>query len=435
VGVAVTRAATRPLDRAAILTGIDVVLQPIVELTTGATFAMESLARFRHARDVDAETVFAEAHRAGFGPELEIACLQAALRRRGDLPPGVRLATNLSPDVLQDPRFAGAVDAIEPSPFGADLENVVIEVTEHAAKDPDQLREQFAQLRLRGAAIAVDDVGTGYAGLLRLATMRPDYVKIDRTIVTGARDSAAQQAVIEALVTFAHGIGAATIGEGVETLDDLVVLTEFDVDFAQGFAIGKPSATPRPASRLVAATCRRTRRQVLQRRAAGSTAGATFGMHAATSVLSDAAGLPELQDAVHLAAAELGIDVICVSLLRADGTLREIASTSTAIDPTVYRLADYPATRVVLETGNTVEAHLSDTTTDGNERRLMRALGYASLLMIPLTADGQSVGLLEFAHRTARRWTSQDIAHGRGLARHISSALPRMTALGIDLFA
>lgn len=435
MGVAVTRGATRPLDRAAVLAGIEIVLQPIVELTTGATYAMEALARFTHVPGVAAETVFTGAHRAGWGPELEIACLQAALERRGDLPPGVRLATNLSPDTLQDVRFVGALDAVEPSPFAADLEKVVIEVTEHAAKDPDQLRDQFAQLRLRGAAIAVDDVGTGYAGLLRLATMRPDFVKIDRTIVTGARDSAAQQAVLEALVTFAHGIGAATIGEGVETLDDLVVLTEFDVDFAQGYAIGKPTATPRPVTRLVAATCRRTRRQVLQRRAAGSNAGATFGMHAVTSVLSEAAGLPELHDAVHLAAAELGMDVIGVSLLRADGTLREIASTNTAVDPTLYRLADYPASRMVLETGNTVEAHLSDATTDGNERRLMRALGYASLLMIPLTADGQSVGLLEFAHRTPRRWTSQDIAHGRGLARHISSALPRMAALGIDLFA
>lgn len=434
MGVAISSSASGRLDRAAVLAGVDIALQPIVELTTGATYAMEALARFTHAPGVDAETAFAEARAAGYGPELEIACFQAALRRRCDLPPGVRLATNLSPDVLQDARFGGALEAVEPS--DADLENVVIEVTEHAAKDPDQLREQFAQLRLRGAAIAVDDVGTGYAGLLRLATMRPDFVKIDRTIVTGARDSAAQQAVLEALVTFAHGIGAATIGEGVETLDDLVVLTEFDVDFAQGYAIGKPTTAPRPVSRLVAATCRRTRRQVLQRRAAGSSAGATFGMHAVTSVLSDAAGLSELHDAVHLAAAELGIDVIGVSLVRADGTLREIASTNSALDPTLYRLADYPATRVVLETGNTVEAHLSDTSTDGNERRLMSALGYASLLMIPLTTtDGQALGLLEFAHHTPRRWTSQDIAHGRGLARHISSALPRMAALGIDLFA
>jgi len=422
-----TRGTASQVDAATVLGGIEIVLQPIVELTTGATYAMEALTRFSHAPRLPSDTVFADAYAAGFGPELEAECLHAALLRRHDLPPLVRLAVNISPDVLQAEHLGGALG--EDAAVDGDLEGVIIEVTEHAASDPDTLRDTFAHLRLRGAALAVDDVGTGYAGLLRLATMRPDFVKIDRTIVTGARDSASQQAVLEALVTFAHGIGAATIGEGVETLEDLVVLTEFDVDFAQGWAIGKPSVAPKPVSRLVAATCRRTRRQVLQRRASGANAGATFGMHAATSVLSEASGLAELQDAVSLAAVELGIDVIGVSLVRPDGTLRELVSNNAELDAAVYRLVDYPATRMVLETGNTAEVHLSDPTTDGRERALMSAFGYASLLMIPINVDGQPVGLLELAHRTPRRWTSQDIAHGRGLARHLGHALPRIRLL------
>lgn len=407
------------------LGSIEIVLQPIVELTTGTTHAMEALTRFTHAPKAPAESIFAQAYADGYGPALETACLRAALARRADLPPGVRLAVNLSPDVVQD--SAGSDLWTDDRD---DLEGVIIEVTEHAASDPADLREQFAELRLRGAAIAVDDVGTGYAGLLRLATMHPDFVKIDRTIVTGARDSASQQAVLEALVTFAHGIGASTIGEGVESLEDLVVLAEFDVDFAQGWAIGKPASAPKPASKLVAATCRRTRRQVLQRRvSSGGAAAATYGMHAATSALSEASGLSEVNDAVALAALELGIDVVGVSLLEPEATLREIATSNREIDPFEYRVADYPATRQVLETGNTIEAHLTDPTTDSNERRLMSTFGYASLLMIPIDVDGQAVGLLEFAHRSPRRWTSQDIAHGRGLARHLSHALPRIRLL------
>lgn len=406
-----------------VLGSIEIVLQPIVELTTGATHGMEALTRFTCAPKVPAEEIFAQAYADGYGPELEAACLRAALKRRADLPPGVRLAVNLSPDVLQN---SSAAD-LWSDDRDDDLDGVIIEVTEHVANDPAQLREQFAELRLRGAAIAVDDVGTGYAGLLRLATMHPDFVKIDRTIVTGARDNAAQRAVLEALVTFAHGIGASTIGEGVESLEDLVVLAEFDVDFAQGWAIGKPASTPKPVSKLVAASCRRTRRQVLQRRvSSGGAAAATYGMHAATSALSEASGLSELNDAVALAALELGIDVVLVSLVGADARLREVASSSRHIDPVEYRIADYPATKQVLDTGNTVEAHLTDPTTDGNERRLMSTFGYASLLMIPIDVEGQALGLLEFAHRSPRRWTSQDIAHGRGLARHLGHALPRI---------
>jgi EAL domain-containing protein (putative c-di-GMP-specific phosphodiesterase class I) len=430
---AVRRPPTPPQRRSAPLASttpnIEIVLQPIVELTTGATYAMEALTRFPGARQRDAGEVFAEAHAAGHGPQLELACLRAALARRPDLPQGVRMAVNLSPDVLNLPELTDVIDDDLIGDRDGSLDGVVIEVTEHAASDPDKLRDQFANLRLRGAAIAVDDVGTGYAGLLRLATMRPDFVKIDRTIVTGARDSASQQAVLEALVTFAHGIGAVTIGEGVESLEDLVVLSEFDVDYAQGWAIGKPASVSRPVSRLVAATCRRTRRPVLQRRASGGSASATFGMHAATSVLSEASGLGELQDAMSLASVELDIDVVSISVVRADGSLREIASSFPELDTAVYKLSDYPATRMALETGNTVEAHLSDPATDRTERLLMSAFGFASLLMIPVWIDDQPLGLLEFAHRSPRRWTSQDIAHGRGLARHLSLALPRLLML------
>jgi GAF domain-containing protein len=338
----------------------------------------------------------------------------------------MRLAVNLSPDVLQHPSFADLCDDARAD----DLDGVVIEVTEHAASDPGQLQEQLAELRRRGAAIAIDDVGTGYAGLLRLAIMRPDFVKIDRTIVTRARDCPAQQAVLEALVTFAHRIGASTIGEGVESLEDLVMLAEFDVDFAQGWAIGKPSLEPAPVSAVVAGNCRRIRSQVLQRRVTGgSAAAATYGMHAATSALSEASGAAELEGAIARAALELGIDLISVSLVGVDATLREIASSIGKVEPVEYRLADYPATSSVLETGNTVEAHLSDPTTDGNERGLMSALGFASLLMIPIYVRGQPVGLLEFAHRSPHRWTSQDIAHGRGLARHLGQAVPRIEVL------
>lgn len=426
MGVALPSNAAALTAPRTVLGSIEIVLQPIVELTTGATHAMEALTRFGHAPKVPAEDIFAQAYAAGYGARLEAACLRAALARRADLPRGVQLAVNLSPDVLQDP----AVAELWSDDGADDLDGVIIEVTEHAASDPAHLREQFAELRLRGASIAVDDVGTGYAGLLRLATMHPDFVKIDRTIVTGARDSAAQQAVLEALVTFAHGIGATTIGEGVESLEDLLVLAEFDVDFAQGWAIGKPASMPKPVSKLVAASCRRTRRQVLQRRvSSGGAAAATYGMHAATSALSEASGLAELNDGVALAALELGIDVIGVSLLEPEATLREIASSNRELDPFEYRLSDDPATKQVLETGNTIEAHLTDPTTDGNERRLMSTFGYASLLMIPIDVDGEAVGLLEFAHRSPRRWTSQDIAHGRGLARHLSHALPRIRIL------
>jgi EAL domain-containing protein (putative c-di-GMP-specific phosphodiesterase class I) len=420
VSAAVPASTPRPeVDVTAVLDGLEIVFQPIVDVSTGGLFAMEALARFRHAPGMPVDQVFAQAHEAGFGYTLETACVRAAMARRGELPAGVRLSVNVSPDVVHHPAVAKC--------WTEDLEGVIIEITEHKSSNQIALRDQLSWLRLRGAQIAVDDVSTGYAGLLRLASMRPNIVKIDRSVVAGVHDSAAQSAVLEALVTFSHRIGAAVIGEGVETLDDLTALAEFDVDFGQGWAVGKPATSAGPISHRVMATCQQARKHILQRHTTGGPmASSAQAMHAVTSVLSNATGVAEIHGAVARAARELGVDVIGVSVLGTDRQLREITSSGAEIDPTVYPLSEYPTTEAVLQTGNTMEIHVDDPHADASERRTLQRLGQASLLMIPFTVDGQPIGVLEFAHRTHRRWTSHDIAHGRGLAAHLGNAFLRI---------
>lgn len=402
-------AALSATDPTTVMDGVEIVLQPIIDLATGGVSAVEALARFAHAPTVPVEDVFAQAHAQGFGSALETACLRAALRRRADLPGGVKLSVNVSPDVVHHPSIAKC--------WTGDLDGVIIEVTERAASSPAALRDQLSWLRLRGAEIAVDDVSTGYAGLLRLASMRPDLVKIDHSVVAGVRDSVAQTAVLEALVTFSHRIGASVIGEGVETLDDLAAISDFDVDFGQGFALGRPGPMLGPVNSRVVAACQQNRERVLQRDSVGQ-----LGMYAVTSVVSNARCVAELHAAVSQAAAELGIDVIGVSVCDEDNQLREITSSGDAIDPRCYPLADYPATQHALTTRNTVEVHVDDPNADAGEKLILERLGRASLLMIPLVVDDQAVGVVEFSHRTHRRWTSYDIAHGRGLATHLGRA-------------
>ena len=223
-------------------------LQPIIDVATGSLHAMEALARFPTAPELSVTRVIAAAHAAGAGFAVERACLRSALARRRDLPPDVRLAVNVSPDVL----VSAEVDAL----WDADLHGIIIEITEHRASDPAALLAALDRLRARGAAIAVDDLGIGHAGLLRLATLRPDIVKLDRSIVRGLRGNRAHRAVAEGLVAFSRGLGASVIGEGVEDLDDLVALAESGVDYAQGWAIGVPALRPGPISPVIVGVCR-----------------------------------------------------------------------------------------------------------------------------------------------------------------------------------
>lgn len=143
------------------------------------------------------------------------------------------LCVNASLSALASPNlWAGQPD---------DLSGVVVEVTEHELYESDlQLEDILSRLREHGARIAVDDVGAGYTGLLQLARVQPEVVKLDRTLVAGVTDDAPKAALIEAFVRFASGTGAAVCAEGVESLADLRTLSALGVTSAQGWAIARP---------------------------------------------------------------------------------------------------------------------------------------------------------------------------------------------------
>ena len=126
-----------------------------------------------------------------------------------------------------------------------DLSGVIVEITEQEVADPDDLKGTSSCC----ASVARRSRSTTSApatpGLLRLAQMAPDYVKVDRQVVTGVAGDPIRAAVLEALVTLSHRLGATVIGEGVESFADLAALGDHDVDLAQG----SPSGVPRARSR------------------------------------------------------------------------------------------------------------------------------------------------------------------------------------------
>ncbi len=412
VGSARTPEPRRLADPSAALEAIDIVVQPIIDVTTGSIVAAEALARFPNVPDVQVEEVFAAAQLFGYGHALEAACLRAALAARPRLPGGVLLFTNLSPDVLCDPAIAQC--------WPADLAGVVVEVTEQNATHPDRFRAEVERLRRQGALIAIDDVNSGYAGLLRLARLHPDYVKIDRAVVTGMQGNAAQTAVLDILVDFSHRLGAAVIGEGVEDLADLRSLAQFDVDFAQGWAVARPEAVLPSIPAAVVETCVNERRHVLGKlNGHRSRAAAIRATYRAMAALRGAVDLSGISDALDWFAQAMGIDAIGLSMLSDDGGLREVASSRQPLDSRVYALCDYPATRQAIEFDRTLEVHVADLGADPAERALLVALGRASLLLAPVHGVGGPLGVLEFVQRTPRRWTTMDIAHARGLAEQL----------------
>jgi diguanylate cyclase (GGDEF)-like protein len=227
------------------------VFQPIVSLASGEAVGFESLARFDGKPGVPPSWWFSQAHRFGLGAALEAEAVRAALSARGR-PPGTFLAINLSPSAIA----ATQVRQLLP----ADLRGVVIEITEEErVLDVDGLQTHLDPLRARGARIAVDDAGEGYAGLQQVMRMRADMIKLDRALVADVHSDPAKIALIGSLVHFARSTGASICAEGIETLDELRVLVHLGVAHGQGWALARPSEPWPRVHAEAAALCRELR--------------------------------------------------------------------------------------------------------------------------------------------------------------------------------
>jgi EAL domain-containing protein (putative c-di-GMP-specific phosphodiesterase class I) len=409
----IRRLGRRRRSRADDFGSVQVVLQPIIEVATGTVVAAEALARFI-GTPTPVEQIFAVAHASGRGAELEAACIRAALLRRPDLPPGVRLSVNVSPDALSHPAIAAA--------FAGDLDGIIVEITEHVSSDPSAVRSSLDWLRGRGAQVAVDDTGSGYAGLLRLAALDPDIVKLDRTLVAGLPDSLPQTAIVEALVTLSARLGWRMLGEGVESLRDLAALAEIGVDYAQGTIIA-PAADPMVAVDPAAVeACRSARRRLLS--------GAPPYGHVDGGLDDDlpaARGGPppaaDLSALVRMAAESYNVDLVSVSLVEDGSRLHTVASTDPGAEDPAYWISEFPALRRALDSGALIEAHLADQDLHPAARHYLTAHGLDSLLIVPIVADGVAIGVLDLSQHNGRRWTAREITRARRLGEQLAQVV------------
>ena len=118
---------------------------------------------------------------------------------------------------------------------------VTLELTEdELITEGSALEDRLDELRLRGAQLAVDDLGAGYAGLRQVMRLQPDVLKLDRSLVSGVSTDPAKAPMIDALVRYARRIGAVVCAEGIETMEDLEALADLDVTLGQGYALARP---------------------------------------------------------------------------------------------------------------------------------------------------------------------------------------------------
>jgi EAL domain-containing protein (putative c-di-GMP-specific phosphodiesterase class I) len=210
--------------------------QPIVELATGFITGYELLSRFDGPWRAAPDVWFAAAHRWGLNPPLQARVLERAVAARDDLPPNTFLTVNVDPHLLADDLVAGELLR------HADLSRVVLELTEHTQVDGEgRAMAALDRARAAGALVAMDDAGTGYAGLQLLLELRPDIVKLDRALVTGVDADPVKRALVQVFGDLVGRMDAWILAEGIETRGELDALIGLGVPLGQGWALGRPA--------------------------------------------------------------------------------------------------------------------------------------------------------------------------------------------------
>ena len=220
------------------------VFQPIFELESQSIVAYEALTRFDSGRP---DLIFAAARSAGLHAELEAATLTEALRAAGSLPAAARLHLNVSADlILANEPLAGLLRA------GGWL--VVLELTgDVEVTDYAAFRTALARLG-PDVMLAVDDAGAGFASLRHLVELVPAFVKLDRSLTNGIKQSTAKQALVAGLSYFTLRTGTILIAEGIEDAAAIRTLVNLGVTLGQGYHLARPMEPellrrPRPVRR------------------------------------------------------------------------------------------------------------------------------------------------------------------------------------------
>lgn len=147
-----------------------------------------------------------------------------------------QLFLNLHPIDLNDPELLDPNSAV-----CQQASNIVLEVTERATLERvGNLRQRVNALRQAGYRIAIDDLGAGYAGLTSFASLEPEFVKLDMSLIRDLDTSSVKQRLVRLMTALCHDLGMLVVAEGIETIAERDAAVELGCDLLQGYRFGRP---------------------------------------------------------------------------------------------------------------------------------------------------------------------------------------------------
>ncbi|MBK1718427.1 GGDEF domain-containing protein [Thiocystis violacea] len=217
-------------------------LQPIVNIHTGGVFGYEAL--LRGVDQLGFQDVFgflAHAWDRGFSSALDRLLRELAITSFVQLPNArrYRLFFNLDPRLIEQEHPESTIELL--ARHGLGPESICLELSERSdlTANPN-VERAIAAYRRHDFSFAIDDFGSGYAGLRLLYEHPPDLLKIDRFFISGIAEDHRKRLFVASAVQLAHLMGIQVVAEGVETESELLACREIGCDLVQGYLIARP---------------------------------------------------------------------------------------------------------------------------------------------------------------------------------------------------
>jgi EAL domain-containing protein (putative c-di-GMP-specific phosphodiesterase class I) len=230
---------------------LDIHFQPIVSLKQKSIIGLEALARpldGSTGKSIPPLDLFAWAAARGRTVALDRLCRSKALASFAPMagaPQAPLLFLNFESSVLDQGVLGSGALSAAVRDSGLSPGQIVVEINESKVSDAAALERFVAVHREQGFLFALDDLGTGFSNLARIGLLKPEILKLDRSLIVGIGSDFHKQELFKSLVGLGRRVGSLILAEGVETEEEVSTCMELGADLVQGFYFGRPASAAR----------------------------------------------------------------------------------------------------------------------------------------------------------------------------------------------
>jgi len=224
---------------------LDIAFQPILNIHTGKTFAVEAL--LRNFKEVGFASIFAlfdQVYEDNLLYSFDIKLREKALKKFTEIDgyENLKIFYNLDNRLFEMPNFSSGNTSKILKQYGIKKESICFEISErHDISTNSNMEKILAHYKDSKFCIAIDDFGVGYSGYKLLYDTMPDIIKIDRFFLSDIEKDVKKKIMVRSIVHLAIQLGIKVIAEGIETKEELLTCRDIGCHLAQGYLIKKPT--------------------------------------------------------------------------------------------------------------------------------------------------------------------------------------------------